>query len=83
MTDARRCTRRIATLASTVTGAAVNALKVVLREGTFAVGLLIYLIYSNWQLTSVFLLALPLSTVAATTETVKRLEDKSPESLNR
>ncbi|WP_374962586.1 lipid A export permease/ATP-binding protein MsbA [Spongiibacter tropicus] len=43
-----------------VTGAAVNALKVVLREGTFAVGLLLYLLYMNWQLTMVFLLALPM-----------------------
>ncbi len=43
-----------------VTGAAVNALKVVLREGTFAIGLLCYLLYMNWQLTMVFLLALPM-----------------------
>ena len=43
-----------------VTGAAVNALKVVLREGTFAIGLMAYLLYMNWQLTLVFLLALPM-----------------------
>jgi subfamily B ATP-binding cassette protein MsbA len=43
-----------------VTGAAVNATKVVLREGTFAIGLIMYLLYSNWKLTMVFFLALPL-----------------------
>ncbi len=43
-----------------VTGAAVNALKVVMREGSFAVGLILYLLYINWRLTSVFFIALPL-----------------------
>ena len=42
-----------------VTGAAVNATKVVLREGTFAIGLIIFLLYANWKLTMVFFLALP------------------------
>ena len=43
-----------------VTGAAVNATKVVLREGTFAIGLVVYLLIANWQLTMVFFLALPI-----------------------
>lgn len=43
-----------------VTGAAVNALKVVMREGTFAIGLIAYLLYINWKLTTVFVLAFPM-----------------------
>ncbi len=43
-----------------VTGAAVNALKVVMREGTFAIGLIAYLLYINWKLTTIFVLAFPL-----------------------
>lgn len=43
-----------------VTGAAVNATKVVLREGTFAIGLIMFLLYTNWKLTMVFFLALPI-----------------------
>ncbi|AKH69708.1 lipid A export permease/ATP-binding protein MsbA [Spongiibacter sp. IMCC21906] len=43
-----------------VTGAAVNAMKVVLREGTFAIGLIGFLLYTNWKLTMIFFLALPL-----------------------
>lgn len=43
-----------------VTGAAVNAMKVVLREGSFAIGLVLFLLYTNWKLTMVFFLALPL-----------------------
>jgi subfamily B ATP-binding cassette protein MsbA len=46
-----------------VSGAAVNATKVVLREGTFAIGLIMFLLYSNWKLTMVFFLALPLIAV--------------------
>ncbi|GAA4087684.1 lipid A export permease/ATP-binding protein MsbA [Zhongshania borealis] len=46
-----------------VTGAAVNATKVVLREGTFALGLIAYLLYTNWKLTMVFFLALPIIAV--------------------
>ncbi|NKI17236.1 lipid A export permease/ATP-binding protein MsbA [Spongiibacter sp. KMU-166] len=46
-----------------VTGAAVNALKIVLREGSFAIGLIGYLLYINWKLTMVFVLALPMIAV--------------------
>lgn len=46
-----------------VTGAAVNATKVVLREGTFAIGLIMFLLYSNWKLTMVFFVALPIIAV--------------------
>jgi subfamily B ATP-binding cassette protein MsbA len=46
-----------------VTGAAVNATKVVLREGTFAIGLIMFLLYSNWKLTMVFFLAMPIIAV--------------------
>lgn len=43
-----------------VTGAATEAVKVIIREGFFVIGLLLYLFYKNWQLTMVFLVVLPL-----------------------
>ena len=43
-----------------VTGAASDALKVVIREGLFVMGLLGYLFYLNWQLSLVFLVIAPL-----------------------
>ncbi len=43
-----------------VTSAATDALKILIREGIFAIGLIIYLFYRNWQLTSFFLVSLPL-----------------------
>ena len=42
-----------------VTGAATNALKVVVREGLTVIGLLGYLAYLNWQLSLVFLAITP------------------------
>ncbi|MGR9099048.1 MAG: lipid A export permease/ATP-binding protein MsbA [Gammaproteobacteria bacterium] len=44
---------------SLVTGAATDALKVVVREGLTVIGLLGYLIYMNWQLSLVFLALAP------------------------
>jgi subfamily B ATP-binding cassette protein MsbA len=42
-----------------VTGAATNAVQVVVREGLLAIGLLCYLFYMSWQLSLLFLIALP------------------------
>ena len=42
-----------------VTGAATNALKIIVREGVFTIGLICYLFYANWQLSLFFFLALP------------------------
>jgi subfamily B ATP-binding cassette protein MsbA len=42
-----------------VTAAATNALKTVLREGLYSIGLLGYLFYQNWKLTLVFLVSMP------------------------
>ena len=42
-----------------VTGAATDALKVVIREGIFATGIVIYLMITNWQLSIFFLLTIP------------------------
>jgi subfamily B ATP-binding cassette protein MsbA len=46
-----------------VTGAATDAIKVVIREGLTVVFLFIYLIWMNWQLTLVMLAILPLIAV--------------------
>jgi len=43
-----------------VTGAATDAIKVVMREGIFVIGLLSYLFWANWRLSLTFLAALPL-----------------------
>jgi len=42
-----------------VTGAATNAIQVIIREGLFAIGLLLYLFYMNWKLSLLFLIILP------------------------
>lgn len=46
-----------------VTGAVTSAIKTILREGLTVVGLLGYLLYLNWKLTLIFLLAAPLLAV--------------------
>lgn len=43
-----------------VTAAATDALKISLREGTTVIVMLAYLLYSDWQLTMVFLIIAPL-----------------------
>lgn len=43
-----------------VTGAATDAVKIVIREGLFVIGLLSYLLWANWKLSLMFLGALPL-----------------------
>lgn len=42
-----------------ITGAATEALKILIREGLTVIALMIFLIYTNWQLTMVFLLVGP------------------------
>ncbi|MFP4137764.1 MAG: lipid A export permease/ATP-binding protein MsbA [Halomonas sp.] len=43
-----------------VTGAATKALTILLREGLFVIGLVIYLLWTNWMLTLLFLTVTPL-----------------------
>ncbi|WP_110664900.1 lipid A export permease/ATP-binding protein MsbA [Salinicola halophilus] len=43
-----------------VTGAATNAITVILREGLFVIGLIGYLLWTNWLLTLIFLTVTPL-----------------------
>ena len=43
-----------------VTGAATNAITILLREGLFVVGLIGYLLWTNWMLTLLFLAVTPL-----------------------
>nr|WP_267956348.1 lipid A export permease/ATP-binding protein MsbA [Halomonas sp. MCCC 1A17488] len=43
-----------------VTGAATNAITILLREGLFVIGLLAYLLWTNWMLTLLFLAVTPL-----------------------
>ncbi|MCP1366914.1 ABC transporter transmembrane domain-containing protein, partial [Halomonas sp. BBD48] len=43
-----------------VTGAATKAITILLREGLFVIGLLSYLLWTNWLLTLVFLTVTPL-----------------------
>ena len=51
---------------SQVTGAATEAIKIIVREGIYAIGLLSYLFYKNWQLTLVFLVVLPFIALVVT-----------------
>lgn len=43
-----------------VTGAATDAVKIMVREGIFVIGLLSYLFYKYWQLTLIFIVVLPI-----------------------
>ncbi|MDW5376916.1 lipid A export permease/ATP-binding protein MsbA [Halomonas sp. HP20-15] len=43
-----------------VTGAATNAITIILREGLFVIGLVGYLLWTNWLLTLLFLTVTPL-----------------------
>lgn len=43
-----------------VTGAATKSITILLREGLFVIGLLAYLLWTNWMLTLVFLAVTPL-----------------------
>ncbi|MFC3283632.1 lipid A export permease/ATP-binding protein MsbA [Litchfieldella rifensis] len=43
-----------------VTGAASNAITILLREGLFVIGLITYLVWTNWLLTLLFLAVTPL-----------------------
>lgn len=46
-----------------VTGAATDSVKTVIREGLTVIGLLIYLLWANWQLTMVFLVVMVIMSV--------------------
>ena len=43
-----------------VTGAATDAVKVIIREGFTVIGLVLYLLYKNWALTLIFIAVAPL-----------------------
>ncbi|ABE58939.1 MULTISPECIES: lipid A export permease/ATP-binding protein MsbA [Chromohalobacter] len=43
-----------------VTGAATNAITIILREGLFVIGLVSYLLWTNWMLTLIFMAVTPL-----------------------
>ena len=43
-----------------VTGAATDAIKIIIREGTYAIGLLAYLFYKQWEMTLIFMVVLPI-----------------------
>ncbi|WP_064698885.1 lipid A export permease/ATP-binding protein MsbA [Halomonas caseinilytica] len=43
-----------------VTGAATKAITILLREGLFVIGLVVYLLWTNWMLTLLFLAVTPL-----------------------
>ncbi|MES3676810.1 lipid A export permease/ATP-binding protein MsbA [Halomonas elongata] len=43
-----------------VTGAATKAITILLREGLFVIGLIIYLLWTNWMLTLLFLAVTPM-----------------------
>lgn len=43
-----------------VTGAATDAVRIVIREGLTVIGYLVFLLYLNWQLTLIFLAVAPL-----------------------
>jgi subfamily B ATP-binding cassette protein MsbA len=45
---------------SQVTGAATDAIKIIIREGTYAIGLLAYLFYKQWEMTLIFMVVLPI-----------------------
>lgn len=48
---------------SLVSGAATDAIKIIVREGLTIIGLIVYLFWMNWQLSSVFLLVAPVIAV--------------------
>lgn len=54
-----------------VTGAATDAIKVVIREGLTVVFLFLYLLWMNWKLTLVMLAILPVIAVMVTTASRK------------
>lgn len=54
-----------------VTGAATDALKMTMRDGFTVIGLLVYMLYVNWQLTLIFIAVAPL--IGAIVTAVSRL----------
>ncbi|MGI9292997.1 MAG: ABC transporter transmembrane domain-containing protein, partial [Pseudomonadales bacterium] len=46
-----------------VTGAATNAIKIIMREGLTVIGLLAFLVYTNWKLSLVFIAIAPVIAV--------------------
>ena len=74
---------RIVFNTSQVTGAATDALKVIVREGFTVIGLLAYIFYLNWKMSLVFLLIAPLIAVivASVGKRLRKLSNKLQDSV--
>ncbi|MCT8467983.1 lipid A export permease/ATP-binding protein MsbA [Chromohalobacter canadensis] len=66
-----------------VTGAATNAITIILREGLFVIGLVSYLLWTNWMLTLIFLAVTPLIglVVSYTSKRFRRLSRRIQNSM--
>nr|WP_298251062.1 lipid A export permease/ATP-binding protein MsbA [uncultured Halomonas sp.] len=66
-----------------VTGAATKAVTILLREGLFVIGLVIYLLWTNWMLTLLFLAVTPLigGVVSYTSKRFRRLSGRIQASM--
>ncbi|MGR2738851.1 lipid A export permease/ATP-binding protein MsbA [Billgrantia sp. Q4P2] len=66
-----------------VTGAATNAITILLREGLFVIGLLAYLLWTNWMLTLLFLAVTPLigGVVSYASKRFRRISQRIQDSM--
>lgn len=66
-----------------VTGAATNAITILLREGLFVLGLLSYLLWTNWMLTLLFLAVIPLigGVVSYASKRFRRISQRIQDSM--
>lgn len=66
-----------------VTGAATNAITILLREGLFVLGLLAYLLWTNWMLTLLFLAVTPLigGVVSYASKRFRRISQRIQDSM--
>ncbi|QCF26314.1 lipid A export permease/ATP-binding protein MsbA [Hydrocarboniclastica marina] len=66
-----------------VTGAATNAVTIMLREGLTVIGLLSYMVYVNWKLTLIFLVLAPVigGLVSYVSKRFRRLSQKIQSSM--
>nr|WP_255698470.1 lipid A export permease/ATP-binding protein MsbA [Halomonas desiderata] len=66
-----------------VTGAATNAITILLREGLFVVGLLSYLLWTNWMLTLLFVAVTPLigGVVSYASKRFRRISQRIQDSM--
>ncbi|MFQ3786944.1 lipid A export permease/ATP-binding protein MsbA [Halomonas sp. A29] len=66
-----------------VTGAATNAITILLREGLFVIGLLAYLLWTNWMLTLLFLTVTPMigGVVSYASKRFRRISQRIQDSM--